>query len=334
MKKFMFALFALLVLCSHDMYLKLDSFFLEPNAEASIQLFNGTFAESDNTIDRNRMIDVSVIANGERLQMDSTQWREDGDVTVLDFTTGEPGTYVAGVSTRARSLAMEAEAFNSYLEHDGVVDELEKRRANSTLDTDAVEKYSKHVKTIVQVGDTKSDDWQTPLGYPIEFVPMSNPYDLHAGDPFRVKLLWQGQPLANQLVIVDAEMGDPGHEHGESADHSHEAGADHDHGEEAEGHTHEGMSQVRTDDAGMLDFEVSHDGSWFLRTIYMVNSEEEGLTHESNWATLTFAVEHGHSHADGADHTHEHEGGIPSYAWWLGSLVLVGGLFVYFKRTA
>ncbi|WP_116108510.1 DUF4198 domain-containing protein [Lewinella sp. IMCC34191] len=326
MKKLLFAFFSLVVLCSHDMYLKLDTFFLQPNGKAAIQLFNGTFAESENTIDRDRMIDVSVIANGQRRTMDSTHWREEGSVTVLDFTTGEAGTYVVGVSTRPRSLTMEADAFNRYLEHDGVVDELERRRTNDLLDTDATEKYSKHVKTIVQVGEEKTSDWSTPLGYPIEFVPLSNPYDLHPGDPFGVQLLWQGEPLANQLVIVDAEMGGAAHEHGPDADH--------DHGDGSGGHTHDGMKQLRTDADGTLEFEVSQEGSWFLRTIYMQESTEEGLTHESNWGTLTFGVAHGHSHGAGADHTHEHEGGIAAYAWWIGSIVLVVGLFVYFNKRA
>ncbi len=324
MKKLLFIAFVLVVLCSHDMYLKLDSYFLQPDSKASIQLFNGTFAKSDNTIDRDRMRDVSVLAHGERTRMDSTQWREDGLVTVLDFTTGQSGTYVAGVSTRPRSLAMEAEAFNNYLEHDGVVDELARRRTDGTLDTDAVERYSKHVKTIVQVGDTRTDDWQTPLGYPIEFVPLQNPYDLHAGDPMRVRLLWQGEPLADQLVIVDAER--VGHTHGQGAEHTH--------GEGDPEHTHAGTDQLRTDEDGILNFDVSHDGTWFLRTIHMTNPREEGLTHESNWATLTFALDHGHSHAGGADHPHDHEGGIPTYVWWLGSLALVGGLFVYFSRRS
>jgi hypothetical protein len=37
-------------------------------------------------------------------------------------------------------------------------------------------------------------------------------------------------------------------------------------------------------------------GTWYLRTIHLVHSEEKGLTHESNWATLSFAIGEGHSH--------------------------------------
>ncbi|MEM0933853.1 MAG: DUF4198 domain-containing protein, partial [Bacteroidota bacterium] len=72
-------------------------------------------------------------------------------------------------------------------------------------------------------------------------------------------------------------------------------------------------------------------GIWYLRTIHLVNSEEEGLTHESNWATLTFEVTHDH----GVDKTHSHsheEEGFPTYLFWIGSVMVLGGLFFWFNR--
>ncbi len=428
------------------MYLKLNGYFLDPDTEATIELFNGTFAESDNTIDRNRMADVSLIGNGIRTAVDTTQWSERENKTILRFNTGKAGTWVAGVSTRARVIDMAAADFNNYLEHDGVVDMLAERTANEMLDRDASERYSKHVKTIFQVGNTKTEDWQTVMGYPIEFIPVSNPYDLHTGDKLQVKLLWQGEPLANQLVYIDSEVREHTHEHAhadgerhshahtgehehaEAAEHTHEhahadgerhshahigehehagdaehthehAHADgeqhshahsgeHEHAEDAEhthehahadgeqhshahtsehehagdaehthehahadgeqhshahtgehehageeaSHTHGSRQQMRTDADGLLRFEIAHDGVWYLRTIHLVESGEEGLTHESNWATLTFAVNHDHTHDD-LTHVHEHEGGIPSYVYWIGSLLLIGGLFFYFNRN-
>lgn len=46
------------------MFLKLDSYFLEPDKPALIRLYNGTFDKSDNVIDRNRMADVSLVGGG------------------------------------------------------------------------------------------------------------------------------------------------------------------------------------------------------------------------------------------------------------------------------
>ncbi|MEM7381165.1 MAG: DUF4198 domain-containing protein [Bacteroidota bacterium] len=418
MKKIGIALFAFLLFCSHDMFLKMDDFVLPSNTSASIRLFNGTFKQSENTIDRNRMLDVSLLGEDKRFVLDTTQWRESGNETILDFKTGAEGTWVAGVSTKARNIEMNADDFNKYLAHDGVLDMLEWRVNHGTQDEDAVEKYSKHVKTIFQVGDKKTDDWKTALDYPIEFIPLSNPYEIHAGHEIEVKLLWQGKPLANQLVYVgkdnvtdhshdhgeeghthetendhshDTEGAEPtdGHSHSHSDDHEHSDGSEHkhthdhdkedghkhshdedkdsdaehghshghDHGEtsththshdeeahvEDEEHTHEAVTQLRTDDKGVLKVRLSSDGVWYLRTIHLVHSEEEGLTHESNWATLTFAVGQGdhshgegeHSHDDeGHDHDDEHSHEIPSYVYWLGSLLIFGVLFLWFNRKS
>ena len=175
MKKRLLLIGALLLFSSHDMYLKLDSYFLQPNTQATIKLFNGTFEKSENVITRDRMRDVSLVGNGERLAVDAAQWSEKDSITILNFTTGVPGTWVAGVSTGPRNIEMSGADFNSYLEHDGILDMLEWRRENQAMDLPAVEKYSKHVKTIFQVGDKTSEDWKTVLGYPIEFIPLENP---------------------------------------------------------------------------------------------------------------------------------------------------------------
>ena len=402
MKKQLLLGCALFLLCSHDMYLKPDPYFLEANTPATIDLFNGTFEKSENVIARSRMVDASLVGNGSRMALDSTMWRDRDSSTVLDFTTGAAGTWVAGVSTRARNIELSAADFNDYLEHDGVLDMLQWRRDNDALGQDAVEKYSKHVKTIFQVGDQVSDDWKTVLGYPIEFVPLENPYELHPGHTLEVQLLWQGEPLANQLVYVGAPAGhlheeadhahgekgdhthdnDATHAHGDSedhmhdhegnqahtheadhqhdeagdhmhdhegsqshtheadhqhdheGDHAHESESDHTHGEGmAEGHRHVLSEPLRTDSDGKVRVSLPAEGAYYLRTIHMTRSEAPGLTHESNWATLTFAIGEGHSHSHGTEpHSHVEEGGIPSYVYWIGSLLLLAVLFFWFKR--
>jgi len=374
MKRSLLGALLILLLCSHDMYLKMDSYFLQANTESVIHLFNGTFDRSDNVISRDRMLDVSLVGNGNRRAVDTTDWFEKNKTTFLRFTTGDEGTWVAGVSTRPRNIEMSAEDFNGYLEHDGVLDELARRKDTETLQDDAVERYSKHVKTIFQVGETLSDDWKTVLGYPIEFVPMDNPYDLHPGHSLRVQLLRDGEPLPNQLVYVghqpnvhshsdsehthadasrhshDSEWEDgESHSHeGQDQEHSHEDGTTHTHetddeghshdkmdadqSAEEQGHTHAGTRQLRTDENGVVEVDISATGVWYLRTIHLVPSNEEGLTHESNWATLTFAVGEGHSHShDGDTHTHE-DAGLPSYVYWIGSILLVIVLFFWFNR--
>ncbi len=312
------------------MFLKLETYYLQADTPSSIQLFNGTFDRSDNTIDRDRMADASLFGAGKRFPIDSNQWSDKDGATILNFNTGAAGTWVAGVSTRPRNFAMYATAFNDYLEHDGVLDMLEWRKDNDALGQDAVEKYSKHVKTIFQVGDQLTPDFQTQLGYPLEFIPLSNPYDLHPGHSLQLELLWQGTPLTNQLVYVGAPK--------MSHEQAHAAGVAHDHPENAEEDHNYVLTQLRTDADGILTVNINQKGIWYLRTIYLVESQEAGLTHESNWATLSFEIGDGYHHEVVEEDNHHHEEkaslGIPAYVYWGSSLVLFLGLFLWFNRKA
>ena len=40
----------LIVLSSHDLFIKMDTYFLKPNQEAALSLYNGTFHESEGTV--------------------------------------------------------------------------------------------------------------------------------------------------------------------------------------------------------------------------------------------------------------------------------------------
>jgi uncharacterized GH25 family protein len=333
----------------------METYFLQPNQEATLSLYNGTFEKSENIITRDRMLDASVVAQGKRSAINPAQWKDkDSTITQLPFTTGEAGTYVAGVSTKARTIELTAEKFNNYLKHDGVINMFEYRTENNLLDQDAVESYQKHVKAIYQVGDVKTDDWKTILGYPIEFVPQENPYEKYTGDNLKVQLLLDGKPLVNQLVYAnhlkvehthahddhthahDGKEHSHGHDHGHDHErgHEHKDGQhDHDHDAHAEEHVHRQGQHLRTDADGMVIVNFREDGIYYLRTIHMINvTDSDELTHESKWATLTFEITHKH---DETTHTHEHhedEDAIPTWVFIVLSLVIIGLLFVVFRK--
>ncbi len=263
---------------AHTLFLKLDSFFLEPNSTATVALYNGDFDQSDNAIARNRMLDVSVVGPGGVVHPPESAWRDSAvfhwspdsvDTALLTFETGDPGTYLIGVSTAARVITLSAEDFNEYLVHDGITDLIDQREAAGKTNDDATERYSKHVKALVQVGDARSGQWAHEPGYPVEFMPLANPYELGVGDELRVRFLRAGRPVANQLVYANYE-GYHGHN-------------------EAGGHVE--AVTTRTDGDGVATIPLSGKGRWYVRTIHMVETTDEAdVDYESNWATLTFEV--------------------------------------------
>ena len=257
-------------LAAHDMFLVIEDHQLPVESEVSVSLYNGTFDKSENAIDRERMIDVSLVdGQGDISHPATGQWQDEDKTSVLKFRTGDPGTYVLGVSTKPNMIELSAEDFNEYLAHDGVLDVLEGRQKDGTLDQAANERYAKHVKTILQVGEVATEIYSTLLGYPIEIVPQTNPADLSPGDSLRVLVMADGSPAADQLIYASY-----------AGYHSH-----------AETGGHQEAIHTRTDDNGVAEIEITRSGRWYIRLIRMLPVTEDGVDYESNWATLTFEVQ-------------------------------------------
>lgn len=268
MKRILICAACLLLLSSHDLFLKTNHYFLKPQQNDELFLFNGTFDESDNVIDRDRIIQPVIMGPDYRFVPQNADWYDEADATFLKFKTGKAGTYVAGVSTKARNIELSAEDFNGYLEHDGILDVLAERKASGELNKAATERYAKHVKLLLQVGETYSQDYQKVLGYPAEFVPLTNPYEAKVGDTVSFRLLRNGSPLANQLVYAAYRAPN----------------------EQSSGQALRKEISARTDAEGKFSIKLNSKGRWYLRTIHMVKCAEPDIDYESNWATLGFAV--------------------------------------------
>lgn len=193
-------------LAAHDLFLKLDSYFVRPGSTVRVHALNGTFSTSEGAVTRDRLRDLSVVTPDGITRPDTAAWQAKGDTSVLTVRTGAAGTYVIGASLRPRELKLAARDFNSYLAGDGLPDVLAARRRDNELDRPARERYHKHVKAIVQVGDARTEGFQTALGYPAELVPLDNPYALRPGGVLRVRALVEGRPVANQLCSRAGEL--------------------------------------------------------------------------------------------------------------------------------
>ena len=252
------------VLSSHELFLKSDSYFLQEGEPTELYLFNGTFDSSENSITTERITGARITGpNFDFLPKDSDYYIK-GNVTYLKITPGKSGTYVAGISTFPSMIELNAEEFREYLEHEGLDHVIADRAAKGVSDESAREKYSKHVKAILQVDQNRTGHFKTELGYPIEFIPLINPYELKVGDMASFQLKVDGKPLAGQGVHISSRNDgvDP-------------------FAKEIPG---------RTDEKGEVSFEITETGHWYVATIHMIESLEEGVDYESNWATITFEV--------------------------------------------
>jgi len=250
------------VLLAHDLFLKLDTYFVPPRTAVRVVVLNGSFARSEAAVSPERLRDLSVVGPNGRDSIPRAAWRPLGDTTWLTVTTGAAGTYVIGASLTPRALALSADEFNSYLKEDGLPDVLESRTHRGELTRPVRERYQKHVKAILQVGEPRTNAFATPLGYPAEVLPLTNPYLLRVGDTLAVRCLVDGKPVAQQLVIAGGER----------------QGA--------------AMKEVhsRSDSSGVVRFTMETTGKWYVKFIHMEAVSGDSVDYESKWATLTFEV--------------------------------------------
>ncbi len=247
----------------HDLFLKLDSFFVAANSKVTINILNGTFMASEGAVNYVRLADASIVApGGARTKPAEANFTKNETTSFLNVDIKDAGTYVAGLSTMEREIDLEGNDFNEYLSHDGIPDTLAERKERKELDKKVRERYSKHVKTIFQAGDVRTDSYNAVLGYPVELVPQQNPYKLKSGDTIEVLCLKDGKPLVNQFVQS---------------------------GRETDGKVVTGQD-VRTDRKGIAKFKLDGTGKWYVRFINMTRLNDPKLNYESKWATLTFEI--------------------------------------------
>ncbi len=250
-------------LAAHELFLKLSTYFLPPDTAVQALLLNGTFVKSEGPVTRDRIADYSLVSPGGRTTLDTTAITPRGDSTHLRFRTAGPGTYVMGLSVKPREIALTGEQFNGYLKEEGLDEVLAERTRTGTLGTPAKERYAKHVKAVFQVGDARSHQFGTVLGYPAEIVPLENPYELKPGGTLRVRCLVNGQPAAGLVVLAG--------------------------GTSSRG-TSIGQIRATSDTDGVARVPLGTAGRWYVKFISMRKSDEGDLTHESQWATLTFQI--------------------------------------------
>ena len=249
-----------------DLLLRPDSFFATPGGTITVRVLNGTFSASENAITGDRLQDLSVVTSEGVTYLDTSEWDDDSDSTMsfLQLRAAASGSYVIGASVRPRDVLVETKDFDAYLAANSIPDVLAARRKNKEFYGPVRERYSKHAKAVVQVGDRRTNAYLTIFDYPAELVPLDNPYTVRPGGTLRVRALVDGRPVANQLVIAGGQM---------------PSGAQ--------------IAQrfMRTDRSGVVRVWLSSRGAWYVKFIYMARSAADTtIDYESKWATLTFGV--------------------------------------------
>lgn len=257
-------LFAVRPARAHDHWLEADPARVEPGKPAKLTLWLGEHLdrpEPKTVVRRDRYRSAQLVTASGRTDLLPSLRETENPIAVLTPTA--PGSALVAFESAPIEIELGAEAFNAYLAEEKLGHVTLIRRARGELGTPGRERYSRSLKTIVQVGATVDETPAKPVGHEVEIVPDRNPAAVRPGKGVTVgfRVLQKGAPLPRQAVTAAVRVGKK-----------------------------VTARVVTTDGAGHASFALDRPGTWILRSVFMQRSTQPGADWRSHWTSLTFVA--------------------------------------------
>lgn len=169
----------------------------------------------------------------------------------------QPGLSIIGYRSKPSPLELDAAKFEEFLKNEGLerISAIRAQR-HETAKPDH-ERFYRFAKSVLNAsGNGGGARFDQPFGYRFEIIPETNPC---AATPLRVRLMFEGKPLAGALV---------------TALHRDDAGA---------------RLRVRSDKDGRVTLNLPKNGVWLIKSVQLVPAPAgTNADWESLWASLTF----------------------------------------------
>jgi uncharacterized GH25 family protein len=246
---------------AHDFWIEPGDFRPKAGAKVPLKLYVGQDFKGDSVIYLPELFEryAAIGPDGEN-RIAGTP----GDDPAGRFTAGKTGVIVVAYRGTVTDVTFDSrKEFESYLDKEG----LERVRAlpdyaRLTAKPPIRENYSRCAKSLVAVGpiDPKAPA-DRAVGLTLELVAERNPYTLARGEPLPVRLLHNGKPLAEALIIA-FNKAEPTKK-----------------------------IKVRTDRDGRAALKLDRPGTWLVTSVHMFPASRFARAHwESLWASLTFEL--------------------------------------------
>jgi len=136
----------------------------------------------------------------------------EGDPARARLELRAPGTAVVTLVTDASYIELPAAEFDAYLEHDGHAAALATRRQPGGTGTPGRERYTRHVKTILNAGGPSASVALTRAGMILEIVPQTALAGLAPGGTLPVRAFFKDAPYADAPICATHEGWSGGHD--------------------------------------------------------------------------------------------------------------------------
>lgn len=185
----------------------------------------------------------------------------EGDLPALSFTAEARGLSVAVHQTVAfRTQHDDWQVFLDYLAMEGLDGIEAEHRRRGLPETGFAERYTRYARALIQIGEPRAGDTDSPSGLPFELVAQGSPF-LPGSEHLTVTLARAGVPVADHQVTVYARDREVR------------------------------RSAVQTDQAGRAEIALDGGGTYLINAVVLEEVNDRGTVFwESHWASLAFHI--------------------------------------------
>ena len=265
--KTVFAIVVLFLLAgsgaAHEYWFEPDSFFLNPNQSTNLHLYVGEALKKD----EERVYQASKTRSfqlfGPTGVFDLRTMADDDKSPVLKFGSDKPGTFLFSMERNWSYITLDAAKFEDYLRDESMDYVIAERKKLGESSKEGRERYSRFIKTLLQIGDSQTGIVKNRVNTQLEIVPLDNPYTKKAGQTVTFQVWFDRRPLADAVIFADNRDGDK-----------------------------LVTQKLTTDKEGKTALKLNNKGIWLVRLVVMRRCEKrcEGADWESYWGALSFGV--------------------------------------------
>jgi len=184
----------------------------------------------------------------------------DEALPIYNFSADKSGNYLLAMARNRSYIKLNPQEFEDYLREDGMeYISAERARLGETA-KDGSERYSRFLKSLLQVGVRRDKTYKKRVGLKLEIMPLENPYSKKIGDKLKFQVLLEGKPLADRTVFADNRNGS--------------------------------TRKMITDKNGKITVKLDRDGLWLVRLVTMRRCQTDcgEADWESFWGAFSFGV--------------------------------------------
>lgn len=247
---------------AHEYWLEPETFHLKPNEKTAVHLYVGdglTKDREERPFQSAKTTRFDVFSIGKTLDLKTSL--KDEVMPVCDFSAARTGEYLLTMERRWSFIKIESAKFEDYLREEGMEYIIGERAKLNENQKEGRERYSRFIKSLVQVGDKRDETYKKIAGLKLEIVPQENPYSKKIGDSLKFQVLFDGKPIAGRKIFADNRDG--------------------------------ATQELTTDKNGKAAMKIERKGLWLVRVVNMRRCAAADCGEadwESFWSAFTFGV--------------------------------------------